>query len=88
MGLKLFIRSVLCALGVHGPNWYGNDSHYASARNGDAPFTRTCTHCGEKWYGTQVYGETLRYLGDWKTKEELIKTGEWEEMLARKRDRR
>lgn len=84
MGVKLFIRSALCTLGVHGPNWYGNKSRPTSYRDPDLPFNRSCTYCGERWYGTQVYGRTRRYLGDWKTKEQLIETGEWQEIVAGK----
>ena len=79
-----FFRSLLCAVGIHGPNWYGNESHDSSYRDPDVPFNRTCSFCGEQWYGTQVFGDTMRYLGDWKTKEELIETGEWAEMMKRK----
>jgi len=77
-------RKLLCWLGSHGPNWHGNESCKASSRDGNVPFNRTCLFCGEVWYGTQVYGRYTRYLGDWKTKQQLIATGEWRELTKHK----
>lgn len=69
------IRRMLCALGLHGPHWRGPNSYPDSCRT--AGFERTCTFCGQKWYGAEVERNNMRMLGDWATKEQLIKRGEW-----------
>lgn len=54
---------LLCSVGVHGPNIFGNESSHKSQRTDG--FERTCTVCGAVWHGSQVYGRTMRYLGKW-----------------------
>lgn len=72
------IRRLLCWLGIHGPNWFGNNWGRL-----DEPFVRECPHCGMRWYGDEVvrysraYGCEVRTLGDWKTRKQCIKDGEW-----------
>lgn len=58
------LRWLLCRLGVHGPNWYGSDDTHRSCRT--EGFVRTCRDCGAVWHGEQVYGRTMRYLGNWR----------------------
>ncbi len=65
-----------CRLGLHGPNWFGPEW----GRCGEG-FVRECPHCGMRWYGTEVergFGvEAYRSIGDWKTRAQCIKDGEW-----------
>lgn len=71
------IRKLLCALGIHGPDWFGNEFGRC-----DEPFVRQCPHCGMRWYGTEVdvrdhRGPIWRSIGDWKTRAQCIKDGSW-----------
>lgn len=70
------IRAFLCWLGMHGPNWFGPDSGRC-----DEPFVRQCPHCGMRWYGDEIEylmrGEARRGIGDWKTRAECIRDGQW-----------
>jgi hypothetical protein len=72
--MSLFSK-LLCLLGMHGPNFFGNDSGNRSLMI--QPFVRECTVCGKRWYGAQVETKYWRTLGDWKTKKQLQKSGEW-----------
>jgi hypothetical protein len=71
------IGRLLCLIGVHGPNWFGNESGHRSGRLGG--FVRECSVCGERWYGREVETRTLRTLGDWKTRKQLVAEGVWPE---------
>lgn len=57
-------RKIKCWLGLHGPHFYGNDSHDASERT--RGFERTCSHCGAVWYGCEIETPCYRTLGGWK----------------------
>lgn len=73
------IRKFLCWLGLHGPDWFG-------PRWGQCgePFVRQCPHCGMRWYGDEIEyvsrhdGQVYRGLGDWKTRAQCIKDGQWQ----------
>ncbi len=69
-------RKLLCKLGWHGPNWFGPEW----GRCNEA-FVRECPHCGMRWYGREVdivrHGQIWRAIGDWKTRAQCIKDGEW-----------
>lgn len=52
-----------CKAGIHGPIWFGNDSHVRSACT--APFQRTCGCCGAVWHGDAVVRNNMRTLGGW-----------------------
>ena len=74
--MKLFWK-LLCSIGVHGPGWFG--SNWGRC---DEPFVRECPHCGMRWYGTEIEwtdhrGQPWRGIGDWKTRQQCIKDGEW-----------
>lgn len=72
------IRRLLCFLGLHGPYWNGPEW----GRCGE-PFVRECPHCKMRWYGQEItyysryYGGEVRGIGDWKTRAQCIKDGEW-----------
>ena len=59
-------------LGWHGPNVHGPEW----GRCGE-PFVRQCPHCGMRWYGDEVVIGGYRSIGDWKTRKQCIKDGEW-----------
>lgn len=40
----------LCAIGIHGPLWFGTAPHQTRSRI-VAPFTRKCTLCEAQWRG-------------------------------------
>jgi hypothetical protein len=44
------LSRLLCAIGLHGPNVFGNASGHRSERS--ATLVRTCTRCGAVWHGT------------------------------------
>ena len=73
--MKLLFK-ILCSLGIHGPGWHGYDWGRC-----DEPFVRQCPHCGMRWYGREVEyfsgGQWWRGIGDWKTRAQCIKDGEW-----------
>jgi hypothetical protein len=58
------MKKLLCFLGIHGPNVFGNESVPRSSRM--APFIRVCTHCGQVWEGREVTTRHERILGDWR----------------------
>ena len=70
------IHKLLCALGIHGPNWLGPGWGRC-----DEPFVRQCPHCGMRWYGDEIEvgrGVTaMRTIGDWKTRKQCIAEGSW-----------
>ena len=70
------IQKLLCALGIHGPDWFGNEWGRC-----DEPFVRQCPHCGMRWYGAQIEVgrgvHAMRTIGDWKTRAQCIRDGEW-----------
>lgn len=74
---KLF-QKLLCALGIHGPDLFGPEWGRC-----DESFVRQCPHCGMRWYGQEIeyfsraYGCITRGIGDWKTRAQCIKDGEW-----------
>jgi hypothetical protein len=59
-----FINRIFCAIGMHGPNWYGNSPRWRSQM--DYGFQRRCGDCGACWHGRQVESRDLRYLGGWR----------------------
>ena len=71
-----WLKTLLCKLGFHGPNWFGPDWGRC-----DEPFVRQCPHCGMRWYGDEIEyergGQIWRGIGDWKTRAECIKKGIW-----------
>lgn len=58
------LSRLLCLLGVHGPNWFGNSPVERSEMT--APFTRTCRFCGAEWEGNQVSTRYYRTIGNWR----------------------
>ena len=58
------LSRLLCRLGLHGPDFMGNEPTTRSSRS--APLERTCLVCGSVWHGEQVYGREIRYLGNWR----------------------
>lgn len=66
------IRKLLCKLGWHGPNWFGPEWGRCNES-----FVRECPHCGMRWYGDECSNATHRWIGDWKTREQCIKDGQW-----------
>ena len=66
------IRQLLCWLGWHGPFWFGNNWGRC-----DEPFVRECPHCGLRWYGNEIVRNNMRTIGDWKTRKQCIRDGEW-----------
>ena len=76
--ISAVLRKLLCALGIHGPNWFGDDWGRC-----DEPFVRQCPHCGMRWYGTEVEYISphnrmpYRTIGDWKTRAQCIREGDW-----------
>lgn len=57
------IGLLLCKLGMHGPQWLGNESQCRSARV--APMLRQCYHCKTIWIGREIETRNMRTLGGW-----------------------
>jgi len=51
--------SLLCMLGMHGPNVLGSQDQHRSMRTPD--FTRTCGCCGKVWHGYATENGYVRY---------------------------
>lgn len=72
-----WVGRALCAIGIHGPNWYG--PNYGYTRN---PVERRCPHCDKRWYGTTtavtVNGQTYRVTGNFKPHDNIDNAGELE----------
>ena len=62
--IRRLLSKLACALGMHGPNYFGPEDSHRSVRS--APFERTCGRCGAVWHGRQVYTPTIRTIGDWR----------------------
>lgn len=58
------LGNILCFLGFHGPEWFGNRGDEDRALR-TAGFERTCMHCGAVWHGRQVETRYMRTIGDW-----------------------
>ncbi len=69
------IRKLLCALGIHGPDWFGPEWGRC-----DGPFVPQSPHSVKRRNGREVTiyrrGEPWRALGDWKTRAQCIEDGE------------
>lgn len=65
------IRRVGCALGIHGPRFFGNEPRRRSICPGG--FVRVCGDCGAVWQGGMV-DVRLRVDGQW---EDICTVGGW-----------
>lgn len=70
------ISKLLCKLGAHGPEWFGNVSSKRSVRI--APFVRECDVCKTMWIGNEISTTNVRTLGGWRKaspelREEMLK---------------
>lgn len=63
MNPRDWISALVCALGVHGPQWFDWRGSPRASRT--APFERTCEHCGAVWHGREVEVNNVRTLGGW-----------------------
>jgi hypothetical protein len=61
--LTKILTKILCLLGMHGPNFFGNTVGNRSAMT--ASFERTCMECGAVWHGREVETQYYRTIGDW-----------------------
>jgi hypothetical protein len=61
------IQRLACALGMHGPTWYGNGENGRMMRG--EPFERICVDCGAVWHGRVIEVMALQpllTLGGWR----------------------
>lgn len=59
------IRRLKCLFGIHGPRWYGWESHHRSYKT--LPFKRECLDCGARWVGKETnIADRIKIITGWR----------------------